>query len=282
MSLDERTFGEVIEESHDLQSDAIRQAHAAVPELVEVREERRGDPVDPADVRKHDDSRRELVHDLGLSPGVRTGILAGGFGALLAGILASPASADEDLDVQILQTASSLEVLAVATYGAALTLPFIKDGNKVVVKFAKTTMKQHDEHRKAFQAQTKALGGKKQTEPNPKYAPVVEEAKPMLTDALAVVDLAATLEQVATETYLKDLGLFTNTRSKKVMASVMAVETQHLATLRAVKALLEGGAPDLIAVPTDLAQLPAAAGSVAFPVAFQGTDMASPPEEGAR
>ena len=42
-----------------------------------------------------------------------------------------------------------------------------------------------------------------------------------------------------------------------------------------------GGAPDLIAIPTDLAKLPAAAGSVAFPDAFGGVTMASPPEEGA-
>ena len=61
----------------------------------------------------------------------------------------------------------------------------------------------------------------------------------------------------------------------------MGVESQHLATLRAVGALLAGGAPDLIAIPTDVAQLPAAAGSVAFPDAFQGMTMASPPEEGA-
>ncbi len=65
-----------------------------------------------------------------------------------------------------------------------------------------------------------------------------------------------------------------------LMASVMGVESQHLATLRAVGALLEGGAPQLIAIPTDVAALPAAAGSVAFPKAFEEPNMASPPEEG--
>jgi hypothetical protein len=65
-----------------------------------------------------------------------------------------------------------------------------------------------------------------------------------------------------------------------LVGSVMGVESQHLATLRAVGALL-AGAPDLIKIPTDLAKLPAAAGSVAFPDAFQGVSMASPPEEGA-
>ena len=65
------------------------------------------------------------------------------------------------------------------------------------------------------------------------------------------------------------------------MATVMGVETQHLAVLRAVKALLEGGGADLIKIPTDVAKLPAAAGSVAFDSPTYEPSMASPPEEGA-
>ena len=65
------------------------------------------------------------------------------------------------------------------------------------------------------------------------------------------------------------------------MASVMGVESQHLAMLRAVGALLARRADDLIAIPVDVAALPAAAGSVAFPEAFEGITMASPPQEGA-
>lgn len=281
MSLDDRALDHLIEESQDLQSDAMRGARASLPDLVDVREERRGEEPDPDELQRYEQSRQELVSDLGLSTGARQGLLAGGLGALLVGILAAPAAADEAVDVQMLQTASSLEILAVATYDAALGLPFIADGNATVVAFAETTMGQHDEHRKAFQAQTKALGGKKQKKPNPKYTPIVEMAKPTLKTPLDVVNLAATLEEVATETYLKDLGLFTNRKAKRVMASVMAVETQHLATLRAVKALLEANAPQLIAVPVDVTALPGVAGSVGFPDAFQDTDMASPPEEGA-
>ena len=65
-----------------------------------------------------------------------------------------------------------------------------------------------------------------------------------------VVKLAATLEQVATDTYLSDLAMFTDVKSRMLMASVMGVECQHLATLRAVGALLQGGAPELIAIPS--------------------------------
>lgn len=278
MSIDDKELQWRIEESQDLQSDALRNRTSTV-ELQDYANERskRDEGNALADVRSLLAGRRSLVRRLGLTAG---GI---GLGGTLFGLLAAPASAAEPVEVQMLQTASSLEILAVATYGAALTLPFIKDGNPVVVKFAQTTMMQHDEHRKAFQAQTKTLGGKEQTNANPKYAPVVETAKPTLKTALDVVNLAATLEQVATETYLADLKLFTDARSRALVASVMGVESQHLATLRAVRALLQGNAPELIKIPlgADIAKLPAAAGSVAFPDAFAGVTMASPPAEGA-
>ena len=211
------------------------------------------------------------------------GLLGGGFGAMLAGLFATPAHADEALDIQILQTASSLEVLAVATYGAALTLDFIKSGNPVVIKFAQTTMMQHDEHRKAFQSQTKALGGKEQTAPNAKFKPIVDATVPTLKASLDVVNLAETLETVATQTYLMNTTQLEDTASKRVMASVMGVETQHAAVLRAVKALLMGGAPQLIKIPigADAAKLPAAAGSVAFPEAFEPVANAAGADTGA-
>jgi len=208
------------------------------------------------------------------------GLLGTGFGTALTAIVARPAMAQEDVDVQILQTAVSLELLAVATYGTALTLPFMSD-NAVVKTFAETTMMQHDEHGQAFNAQATALGGEEQTEPNAKYSQVVQDATPTLTDAGKVVELAMALEQVATQTYVNNVGMMEDTKSKEVMASVMGVEAQHLAVLRAVDALIKGDAADLIALPPDLAALPEAAGSVAFPEPFEGTENASPPEEGA-
>jgi hypothetical protein len=277
MNVDERRLNELIEESCDQQSDAMKAHAATLPDVRDIAADRRRSGtalVTPQQVAEMERSRSDLRRRLGLVAGGVAGL-----GAVTA-LLARPVAADEALDIQILQTASSLEILAVATYGAALTLPFIKDGNAVVKAFAETTMKQHDEHRKAFQARTQALGGEQQTNPNPKYAPVVESAKPTLKTPADVVALAATLEQVATETYLSDLKMFTDTTSVTLMGSVMGVESQHLATLRAVGALL-AAAPDLIAIPTDLAKLPAAAGSIAFPDAFQGVSMASPTEEGA-
>lgn len=281
MKIDERALGELIVESQDLQVDALRGMQGTLEELEYIREDRLGAEADPAQVAAFNEGRRRFLRDLGLSGLAARGLIGGGFAAALASIIARPVLADSSIDIQILQTASSLEVLAVATYGAALSLPFIAQGNPVVKTFAMTTMDQHNQHKQAFQAQTKTLGGKEQTEANKKYGPVVEQAKPGLQAPPDVVKLAATLETVATETYLADLNMFTDTPSKKIMASVMGVESQHLATLRAVGALLAGGAGDLIAIPTDPAKLPAAAGSVAFPAPFEPTTMASPPSEGA-
>ncbi len=283
MRIDDRALTGLIEESQDLQSDAMHQNNDNVADLRDLAADTRHEEQDPEAAVALNNSRRDLVSSFSRETGSigGKGLLAGGIGAALVALLAAPAGADTALDTQILQTASSLEVLAVATYGAALTLPFIKDGNPTIVKFAQTTMGQHDEHAQAFEAQTKALGGKAQKSPNPKYKAVVDAAVPTLKTPADVVALATSLETVATETYLSDLAQFSDAKSKALMASVMGVESQHLATLRAVGALLAGGAPELIVIPVDASKLPAAAGSVAFPEPFEPTTMASPPAEGA-
>jgi hypothetical protein len=276
MTIDERLLESLIEGSRDAQSDAMRYHHEVLPDFADVCDERRHDEPDPADAARFDEHRRGLAADLG-----RRGLLVGGLGAALAALLTAPAAADTDLDIQILQTASSLEIVLVSTYATALTRPFFSGTNPMLIRFAQETMKQHDEHRHAFQAQTKALGGKIQQRPNARYSAMVDQASPILTAPIQVTKLAAILEQVATDTYLSALPLLTRSRSKVLLASVMGVEAQHLAILRVVTALYDAGAAGLITIPVNAAALPAAAGSVAFPDAFEGTTMASPPSEGA-
>ncbi len=279
MSIDERRLAELMEESNDLHVDAMRGIHDSIPLLTEIREERRRDEIDTDEIDRFNQGRRRALRTMGIGAGglAARGALYGSLGSLFTGLLAAPAHADKNLDIQILQTASSLERLAVNTYNAAVSMNLggIADvtgsAGTTIKAFVTTTVTQHDEHRKGFVAQTTALGGKPQDAPNRKFQAVVDMAVPNLKTPLDVVDLAASLEKVATDTYLVNLGLFEDTKSKEIMASVMGVEAQHLATLRAVKALLEGGAPQLIKIPigADLAKLPAAAGSIAFPNAFE-------------
>ncbi|MGH9282460.1 MAG: ferritin-like domain-containing protein [Acidimicrobiales bacterium] len=223
-------------------------------------------------------SRRDLLAGLGAC-----GLLAGGWGGLLSGLIAAPARDDEGLDRQILQTASSLEVLAVATYSAALSLDFIRNGNPVIARFVQTAMIHHDEHRKAFQALTKTLGGTEQANPNPTFAPVVEQARPSLRTAVEMVTLAETLETVVTQTYLQNASQLDHAGARRLAASVMGVESQHAATLRTMKVLLEAGLPDLLKIPldADLARVPAQAGGTAFPEPFEPVTNVAEPASGA-
>lgn len=263
--IDERRFRELLVESEDLQSDAMRSARADLGAYVEAAQEAR------------------LEHGRGRtwSP---VAVAAGAVGVLgAAGLaLAGPAAAAGDMDVQALQTAASLENLAVLAYKTALTLPFIggSSANKVVKAFATKTMAQHTDHGKAFNAAARSLGGKQQTKTDPKYTPILQAAVPKIKGPLDVVSLAITLEDVAAETYVKNVGLVSTSELRQLFASVAGVESQHKAILLAVQALLNGGAPELITLPPNAAKLPAAAGSVGFPDAFYPTKSASPVTEG--
>jgi hypothetical protein len=278
--VDPTAIAPLIEESQDLHADAMAATDQALAEVVELGQERRAaGGEDPDQTGAFAAANRVR---LSTAFGGRL-LAAAGAGTVLAGLVGSRAFAAQPTDVQILQTAASIEVLAVATYQTALTLPFIggASANPVVSAFAKTTMSQHQQHQQAFNAAVTKLGGKAQNNPDPVLLKVVENAKPGLTSAGPVVALALELEQGAAETYVADMTALTDTNAKQTTASIMGVEAQHAAILLAVQALLNGGAPQLIALPPNTAALPSAAGSVGFPDAFYPTSQARPATEGA-
>jgi hypothetical protein len=280
VSYDERALASLIEKSEDLQADAMRATKEPLAELVERGKERRGaGGVEPEEIDRFNRDRSEFLRTR-----LGTGALAAaGFGAALLALFDSPAFADQAMDVQILQTAASLENLAVATYGVALTLPFIggSAANPVVKAFVTTTKDQHAQHAMAFNAASAQLGGKAQTNPDPVLLDVVNKAKPTLTGPGPVVDLAIKLETGAAETYNANVSALGDINARKVTASIMGVEAQHVAVLSTVKTLVDSGHPELIALPPNVAALPAAAGNAGFPDAFLKTDQARPADEGA-
>jgi Ferritin-like domain len=261
--IDEGRFRELLEESDDLQSDAMRTARTGLNDYVEAAQEARL-------ATARDSSRWGTVAAAAGVAGAAT-LLAGG---------TAWAAGD---DVSALQTAAGLENLAVATYTKALALPFIggSSANGVVKTFVTKTMAQHKEHAVAFNAAAQKLGGKPQTEPDPKYAAVVKAAIPKIKGAVDVVGLAITLEDAAAQTYVKNVSLVSTAELRQLFASVAGVESQHKAILLAVQALVKAGTPQLIALPPDLAKLPDTAGSVGFPDSFYPTAKAAPVEEGA-
>lgn len=288
MPLDDRALGDLVEESQDLQVAAMRSTQESLDELVELGHERRahGD-IDP---------EASALTAAAARQGINKGLVIGGavaataFGTALMSLVSSPAFAANSADVQMLQTAASIENLAVKTYMTALTLPYIggSSANGVVKAFAQTTMAQHTQHAQAFNAAATSLGGQAQNQPDPKYVPVVNQAVSQITGesptagAVSVVKLAMTLENVAAETYVSFCSKYSDSNAKKVTASIMGVEAQHVAVLTAVSALLSAGAPQLIALsPTVVNSLPSVAGSIGFPNAFYPTSSASPANEGA-
>jgi Ferritin-like domain len=282
VDIDPRAMESLIEESQDIHHDAMVTTATALDELVETGADARahGD-IDPDEARQVAAERSKLLTGVAFGGGI---LAAAGIGAALEAMFASPAFAASATDVQILQTAASIETLAVATYKTALTLPFIggASANAVVKAFATTTMQQHQQHLDAFNGAITGLGGKAQTNPDPVLANVVQAAVPGLTSPLPVVALALELEQGAAETYVADVAVLSDANAKKLTASIMGVEAQHASVLLAVQALLMADAPQLITLAAgNVANLPAAAGSVGFPQAFFPTDQARPATEGA-
>ncbi|MER8188612.1 ferritin-like domain-containing protein [Kitasatospora sp. NPDC094015] len=254
--IDTRLLEDLTEESQDLDSDALRITRAALHDFA--------DAAEPGPRRWWQ----------------RGGVLAGvaGAAALLGTARAAAASSD---DIMALQTAASLENLAISVYRTAAGLPFIKDGNRTVAAFIARTTQQHQAHAQAFNSAATQAGGKAQTEPDAKYAAVVKQALPSIKGPADVVKLAITLEDIAAQTYTKNVEQVGDPQLRKLFASVAPVEAQHRATLLAVQALLAGNAADLIAIPVEAARLPAAAGSIGFPEPFYPTRNASPITEGA-
>jgi hypothetical protein len=281
VSVDDRALGELLEESNDLQSGAMRATREPLHELVERGRERRvHGGFDPDERRGFVTERNRLVRASLCGTGAFATL---GFGAALLALFDSPAFAQASPDVQILQTAASLEILAIETYDLALTFDFIGGATAIptVKAFVMTTKDQHAEHAKAFNAAAKQLDGEEQIEPDPVLLDTVNRAKATLTGPGPVVDLAITLEDTAAQTYVANTSALADKDARTVTASIMGVEAQHVAVLLAVKALLGANLADQVRLPPDLARLPEAAGGAGFPEAFYKTDKSRPADEGA-
>jgi hypothetical protein len=282
---DPRALSDMLEESQDMQADAVRATMRPLAEVADLGASQI-DETDPVE-----NQRFAAEHRRGVNTSLASaGILSAAGGGLLVGMLASPAFASSSPDVQMLQTAASIEVLAVNTYKTALTLPYIggSAANPVISKFASVTMGQHSQHLAAFNGALKKMGAKTQNQPDPAFVPVVNKAVAALNGASAeqgsagVVSLALELENIAAETYVNDVPNMKSKTNKALMASIMGIEAQHASVLLAVQALLVANAPQLITLsPANVASLPAAAGSVGFPNAFYPTTSAAPASQGA-
>jgi len=268
-------LAQLAEESQDLHVDAMRGTHAALAEVVEIGHQA---PAPPYDRRRF--LRRSIF---------AAGAMVGAGGGSTLGRLTTTVLADAGADVQMLQTAASLENLAVAVYTNPTAQQLVgATGNPVLVAFVTKTVEQHTDHARAFNAAAMALAGKGQVNIDKVvYETVVTPALSRITGPTGVLELAITLEDAAAQTYVKFAGDARDERALGPLASIAPVEAQHAAVLRTVKAILDAGAPmEAIALPPDLAAIPPgaisdAAGAAGFPKSFHPTDAARPAGEGA-
>jgi hypothetical protein len=279
VTFDDHRMAGLMEESQDLHSTAMRLTHQAVDEIVQTGSERRA----RGEIELPGTGRRTFLRRSLLAAGVVGG---GTLGASLFSRMTTTAYAAGSADVMMLQTAASIENLAVAVYTKAASLPPAVSGAAIptVKTFVTMTIQQHTDHAKAFNAAATQLGGMAQTGiDQPVYDAVVVPALARIKGPADVVALAQTLEDAAAQTYVKFGGAADDKNALNAFATIAPVEAQHSAVLLAVGALLAGGAPQLITIspPVDASRLPAAAGSVGFPNTFYKTDAARPAAEGA-
>lgn len=124
MTADPRELHQLLEESQDVQADAIATTREPLDELVAWRHEQHAEVDGTIEVLGNRQFFADHQRSMTASLAGATALTAAG-GAALIGLLASPAYANSSPDVQMLQTAASIENLAVSTYKTALTLPYI-------------------------------------------------------------------------------------------------------------------------------------------------------------
>ncbi|MGH9185821.1 MAG: ferritin-like domain-containing protein [Acidimicrobiales bacterium] len=152
-----------------------------------------------------------------------------------------------DMDRVLLRTATSLEILAVQTYDTAVGSGLVT--TQAVADAAMLFRDQHDEHAEQLKGATEANGGEPYAEPNAFVkANVVDPAVAGLRTENDVVAFAATLENVAAQTYAFAAGALSIPALRQAIMAIGGVEARHAAILRHV--LAEAEVPDAF-LPTE-------------------------------
>lgn len=175
--------------------------------------------------------------------------------------------------VKLLQTAASLENLATTVYDAAVNVAV----DTAVADVFTRAAAMHTERSRAFNDAVVQAGGKAQDGPNPKYAAAVRSTLAGLKTVLDAVKLAATVEDVTVQTYVKNVVTVPTPQLRELFAGAAGAGAQQLAVLLVVQHLTAAGLP----YRTDAAKLPGPALAAGVPHALFPVDRASPADEGA-
>ncbi len=184
------------------------------------------------------------------------------------------------LNVEILQTAASLENLAVRAYASAGRLAAVREGPAALRAFMRRTLAQHEAHARAFNAQAVEAGGKPQHAADPRFTEVVSAALGRQAGIAQVLSLAESLEDTLVQTCTRYASL-TGEALRPLFVATAAVEAQHRAYLLAVLQFTEDGQFWLVDGGQALGKLPAQIGAACLPFTFYPTAGARAVDEGA-
>lgn len=159
-------------------------------------------------------------------PFTRTQFLAGGsaLGVLTPALLTSmmkEAEAATPSDIELLNGAIELEHAGIKAYTDAFSLNLL---SPPVLEIAKGFRADHEAHAAALSAAVRSAGG----------TPTTKTTKidyPTLKSEADILAFAETVERAAATSYLTDIGKLSNPALAKIMASILGVETTHVATL---------------------------------------------------
>lgn len=138
-------------------------------------------------------------------------------------------------DLKLGAFAASLEVLAVATYGAALDAAgsgALGEVPPAVGEFVTVAQKQHQEHLDKWNELLTGAGAEAVTEPPADLKKTVDDEFAKVTDVVGAATLALMLEEIAAATYLSVVPLIATEAPIRLVASIQPIDMQHAAVLR--------------------------------------------------
>lgn len=180
--------------------------------------------------RLMEQSRRRFLHGVGLG-GVTLAI--GGAMIPLASLW-SPAYAQASSDKSLAVFVESVELTAVAAYGAATKTGKVTGA---ALTIAKTFSFHHQAHAKAFGS---FAGDASKAQPNPTLTQNVTTMIDNAADQTAILTIAYGLENTAAATYLAAIGALSDPTALRTTASILPVESQHAVVLGHVLGLSPG------------------------------------------
>ena len=199
----------------------------------------------------------------------------------MTGSTPSLAASEAPLDVQVLQTAASLENLVVASYTTAAKLPFVLNGSSRLRDLIARNTAHHTAHAQAFNLSVRKAGGAQQHAADARYAGPVGRILAMMKDPTSLVGLFTELEDIIAQTCTRYAILAAGGSVRTLFATVAPVEAQHGAELLIVRTLLDDGKSGTGGTAADARALPAAVGTAGIPQAVYPTADASAIDEGA-